>query len=117
MIRNIFSVVAGYLVFALSSIMLFTLTSHKPHEQATIVFKLITIGWGLFFSGLAGYVVQWIGKTQSITLNFSLAIIIFVLAATSMLLSKGSHWTQLFAMFIFAPASLISIYFKHNNPK
>jgi hypothetical protein len=115
MIRNFFPVVTGYLVFALSSMLLFTLTSHDPHEQASIAFKLITIGWGLFFSVLAGFVVQWIGKPRGCMLNFYLAIVMFLLAATSMLLSPGSHWTQLFAMFIFAPASFISNYFKHDK--
>ncbi|OOQ59587.1 hypothetical protein [Mucilaginibacter pedocola] len=107
MLWKISAVIAGYMVFAISSVLLFNLTHHHPHADAPLSFKLITIAYGAFFSILAGAVVQLIAKQNKLTLNYILAGLMFVLAGTSMALSSGSHWTQLFAMFIFAPVSVL----------
>ncbi|TSD66152.1 hypothetical protein FFF34_001760 [Inquilinus sp. KBS0705] len=112
MIRNVLSVIAGYMVFAVSSVMLFNLTGQPPHQDAPLSFKLITLFYGLFFAIVAGWVLQLIARQQTLRLNYVLAAVIFLLAGISMLTSGGSHWTQLFAMFIFAPASVLGGYLK-----
>jgi hypothetical protein len=61
----------------------------------------------LFFSIISGLILQLIAKQENLTLNFILAGVIFLLATVSLFTSSGSHWTQLFAMFIFAPASIL----------
>jgi hypothetical protein len=120
-IRKILAVIAGYVVFALSSVLLFQLTSHNPHQDAPIAFKYVTIAYGVFFSVLSGFVLKLIANHRKLTLNFILAAVIFLLAIISMLTSAGNHWTQLFAMCIFAPASVFGGYlgnsFKGNNNK
>jgi uncharacterized membrane protein len=110
--RKILSVLAGYAVFAVSSVLLFKLTDQPPHQDAPLTFKLVTIIYGAFFSVLAGFILQLIARQTKLTLNFILALVIFLLAAISMLTSAGSHWTQLFAMFIFAPVSVLGGYLK-----
>ena len=108
MIRNIIAVITGYAVFAVSSVLLFQVTGQPPHQDAPLQFKIITFFYGLFFSVAAGYVVQLIATQTKLTLNYILTALMFLLAATSIVFSKGSsHWTQLFAMLIFAPASII----------
>ena len=108
MIRNIIAVIIGYAVFAVSSVLLFQVTGQAPHQDASLQFKIITFFYGLFFSVAAGYVVQLIATQTKLTLNYILTGLMFLLAAMSIVFSKGSsHWTQLFAMFIFAPASMI----------
>lgn len=107
MLRKVLAVIAGYIVFAVSSALLFILTKHPPHGDATIRFKVVTIGYGLFFSILSGLVLQLIARQKGRALNFILAGLIFLLAMISLITSSGSHWTQLFAMFIFAPASIL----------
>jgi len=112
MLRKIIAVIAGYLVFAVSSVLLFQLSGQHPHEAAPLKFKLITIAYGAFFSVVAGFVVQLIARQRKLTLNIILAILMFVLAGISALTSKGDHWTQLFAMLIFAPVSVMGGYLK-----
>ena len=112
MARKILSVLAGYAVFAVSSVLLFKLTAQPPHQDAPITFKLVTIIYGAFFSVLAGFILQLIARQTKLTLNFILTLVIFLLAAISMLTSAGNHWTQLFAMFIFAPISVLGGYLK-----
>jgi di/tricarboxylate transporter len=110
MLRKILAVIAGYMVFAVSSVLLFNLTHHHPHQDAPFNFKLITIAYGVCFSILAGAVVQLIAKQNTLGLNFILACMMFAFAGISMAVSGGSHWTQLFAMFIFAPVSIVGGY-------
>ena len=115
MLRKIVSVIAGYMVFAISSVLLFNLTHHHPHQDAPLNFKLVTTAYGVFFSIIAGLVVQLIAKQKNLTLNYILAAIMFALAGISMTLSGGSHWTQIFAMFIFAPVSILGGYIKNEG--
>ena len=112
MTRKILSVIVGYVVFAASSVLLFKLTAQPPHQDAPLTFKMLTIIYGTFFSVLAGFILQLIARQTKLTLNFILALVIFLLAAISMLTSAGSHWTQLFAMLIFAPVSILGGYLK-----
>ena len=113
MIRNVIAVISGYAVFAISSVVLFRVAGYPPHQEAPLRFKIFTLFYGLLFSVAAGYVVQLVARQLKLTLNYFLAVIIFLLAAISIVLSKGnSHWTQLFAMLIFSPVSIIGGYLK-----
>ncbi|SDE42778.1 hypothetical protein [Pedobacter soli] len=106
MIRKILAVLAGYAIFVISSLLLFNLSGQKPHAEAPIVFKLLTLIYGGAFSALSGYVLRLIAKTRNLNLNYILAIIIAGFATFSLFSANGSHWTQLLAIFIFAPASI-----------
>jgi hypothetical protein len=112
MVRKILAVIAGYMVFAISSVLLFTLTGQHPHQDAPLSFKVITLIYGVFFAIVAGLVLQLIARQANLRLNYLLAMVMFLLAAISMFTSTGHHWTQLFAMFIFAPASVLGGYLK-----
>jgi hypothetical protein len=107
MIRKILGVVAGYAIFVATSIALFKFSGKDPHEQATINFQILTAIYGATFSFLGGLVLQLIAKTRNLNLNYILAIIIAGFATFSLIKSDGSHWTQLFAIIIFAPASIL----------
>jgi len=107
MIRKILSVIAGYLIFAVTSVLLFKLAAQDPHQPASGQFMMITLAWGIFFSVIAGMIVQLVSGSRTLFLNYILASMMFAFAAISMILSKGSHWTQLFAMLVFAPVSIV----------
>lgn len=119
MIRSVLSVFVGYLIFAVSSVLLFTLTGQKPHAEASITFKIATIVYGSVFSIIAGFVLQLTARQQTLTLNYILAAVIFLFATISLVTASGTHWTQLFAIFIFAPISVLGGYlkFKTSNNK
>lgn len=112
MIRNFLSVVAGYAIFVVTSLALFRFSGQKPHAEATILFMIFTAIYGVFFSFVAGVVTQIISRTKNVKLNYILAFILAGFAAFSMFKSEGSHWTQILAIMIFAPASVLGgIYF------
>lgn len=117
MIRKILAVIISYVIFAASAVLLFSLTDQEPHADATVSFKIITAAYGVFFSVLSGFVLQLIAQTKSLTLNFVLAFIMAAFATVSLLTSGGSHWTQVFAIIIFAPASILGgvIYLKRQS--
>jgi len=107
MIRKILAVLAGYAIFVTSSLLLFKLSGQKPHAGASMVLKLLTLLYGIFFATLSGYVLGLIAKISNLNLNYVLAIIIAGFATFSLFSSGGSHWTQFLAIFIFAPASIL----------
>jgi uncharacterized membrane protein YccC len=113
MIRKIISVIAGYAVFAVSSVLLFVLSGHQPHQDAPVKFKVATLLYGIFFALLSGVVVQLIARQKTLFLNFILSVVISLLAGISLINSTGSHWTQYFAVFVFGPVSIWGGYIKN----
>ncbi len=107
MIRKIVGVITGYAIFVATSLLLFKFSGQIPHEAATINFKVLTLIYGGIFSFLSGLVLHIIARTKNLTLNYILAFIIAGFAAFSLIKTEGNHWTQLFAIFIFAPTSIL----------
>jgi hypothetical protein len=107
MIRKVLSIIAGYAIFVVTSLALFKISRQDPHSHPTTFFVIFTIIYGAVFSFVAGLVTQLIvGKTSS-TVNYILAFIIAGFATFSFFKADGSHWTQLLAIFIFAPVSIL----------
>lgn len=106
-IRKTLAVIVGYAIFVASSLLLFKLSGQNPHGQTTISFQLITAIYGVVFSFLSGLVLQFIARTNNLNLNYVLAFIIAGFATFSLMKAEGSHWTQLMAILIFAPASVL----------
>ena len=117
MIRKILGVVIGYAIFVATSLALFKLSGQDPHGQATTIFQILTAIYGVVFSFLSGLILQLIAKTNSLTLNYILAVIIAGFATFSIIKADGSNWTQLLAIFIFAPVSVLGglFYIKRNK--
>jgi len=118
MIRKILGVFVGYVIFAATSLALFKLSGQDPHGQTTTSFKILTVIYGAIFSFLSGLILQLISQTKNLNLNYVLAFIIAGFATFSLLKSDGSYWTQLFAIFIFAPISILGgLFFNKRNIK
>ncbi|GGI24040.1 hypothetical protein [Pedobacter mendelii] len=107
MIRKILSVVIGYAIFVISSLLLFKISGQKPHADATNFFIIFTAIYGVLFSIFAGYVTQFFSKAQKLNVNYILATIIASFAVFSIFKSTGNHWTQILAIAIFAPISIL----------
>ena len=107
MVKKILSVILGYAIFVATSLALFKISDRDPHSEPTTLFVILTIVYGAVFSFLAGLVTRLVSKTTNLKLNYILAFIIAGFAAFSFFKSEGSHWTQLLAIFIFAPASIV----------
>ena len=105
--RTILSVVVGYAIFVITALGLFKFSGHKPHSDPTTVFVIVTAIYGIVFSFIAGLVTQIISRAKNLKINYVLAFIIAGFATFSIFKSGGNHWTQLLAIFIFAPASIL----------
>ncbi|RDC55507.1 hypothetical protein DU508_14565 [Pedobacter chinensis] len=107
MIRKILGLIAGYFVFVITSLALFKASGNNPHADPTNIFVIFTAIYGILFSIVSGFVTQLIAKTKSLNINYILALIIAGFAAFSLFKSTGNHWTQILAIFIFAPVSIL----------
>ena len=117
MARKTLSVIAGYSIFVVASLVLFQLAGQDPHADPAIVFVILTAIYGAVFSFIAGLVTQLITKTRDLKMNYILAVIMAGFAAFSLFKSGGNHWTQCLAIFIYTPVSILGgrFYNKRHN--
>jgi hypothetical protein len=117
MIKQVLGVIAGYAIFVISSVLLFKISGVKPHSVASLLFMLLTLVYGAVFSFSSGVVAQFIARSGNLKANYALFVIMAGFAAFSLFKSSGSFWTQLLAIFVFAPVSVLGGYFliKKNN--
>lgn len=117
MTRKILSVLVGYFIFVVTSLALFRIAGQNPHNDPSITFVILTILYGVIFSFVAGLVTQLIAKTTDLKTIYGLAFIIAGFATFSFFKSEGSHWTQLLAIFIFAPTAILGGLFYNHQKK
>ena len=106
-LKNILSVILGYATFAISAVLLFQLSGINPHANPTIGFMILTIAYGIFFSFIGGLLTQLISKTGNLKINYVLAFIIAGFATFSLFKTTGNHYSQIAAIFLFAPSSVL----------
>jgi hypothetical protein len=106
--RTFLAVLAGYLIFAGSAVLLFHLTNVDPHSPAALSFEAFTMAYGLGFAFLSGFVASQIARRTDLVCGIALALVIALGATISMLARPGAGalWTQSAALLLFAPASL-----------
>jgi drug/metabolite transporter (DMT)-like permease len=107
MTRKILGIIAGYAIFVATSLALFKIAGQDPHSDPTTTFIIVTIIYGVVSSFVAGLITQLIAKASDLKINYVLAFIIAGFATFSFFKSEGNHWTQLLAIFIFAPLSIL----------
>jgi hypothetical protein len=56
MIRKTLSIIAGYAIFAATSLAPFPLSGHDPHADPTTIFIILTTIYGAIFSFIAGQI-------------------------------------------------------------
>jgi len=105
-VRNIAAVIVGYLIFAVSAVLLFNLADIDPHAETGIGTKAGVIVFGCVFACVGGYAAKLIAAANTLSVNIILAVLMAGFAAFSMFKSPGEHYTQIAAIFLFAPASL-----------
>ena len=116
MVRKITGVIAGYAIFSVASVAFFELTGQDSNEQATAGFQLLSAIFGAAFSFTGGLAVKYIARTKTLTLNYILACIMAGFATLSIVVSDGSHWTQILVIFVFSPVSILGGFF-YNKPR
>ena len=116
-IRNILAVMVGYAIFVISAVLLFKFSGIDPHADPVIEILVLTIIYGLLFSFVGGFLTQLISKMNSLIINYVLAAIIAGFATFSLFKTAGNHYSQLAAIFLFAPASIAGglMYLRRNK--
>ncbi|MEP6787410.1 MAG: hypothetical protein ABJB40_03200 [Acidobacteriota bacterium] len=110
MIRNILAVIAGYLIFAVTAVALFSLSGIDPHTDASVPKVGLVVVYGAVFAAIGGYAAHLIASSKTLTVNYVLSFIIAGFAVFSLFASSGSHYTQVATIFLFAPLSLLGGY-------
>ena len=116
-VRNVLGVIVGYLIFAVSAVLLFNLSGIDPHADTTVGTVALVIVFGAVFAFAGGYLTKLIVTTKTLIANYALAIIMASFAAFSFFKSPGNHYTQIAAIFLFAPLSLVGGFLRHRSEK
>lgn len=104
--RTTLGVITGYAIFVISAVLLFQLSGIDPHTDVSWTVIGLTVVYGAVFSFLAGFIAHLISGTRTLTANYILACIMAAFAAFSLFKTSGNHYSQLAAIFLFAPASI-----------
>jgi len=107
MLRKIISIIAGYAIFVVTSLAFFKLSGQNPHSDPAIIFAIMTAIYGAISSFISGLVTKLISRAKDLNINYVLALIIAGFATFSFVKAEGNHWTQILAIFIFAPVSIL----------
>lgn len=107
-VRHVVAVLVGYLVFAGLAAALFALSHRDPHVAQDWTFVVFSLAYGVVSAVLAGYLTASIGRVNPLSHTRTLALAIAAVAIVSMLArpAGGAVWTQLAAVFLFAPSAL-----------
>ena len=118
-VRNILAVIMGYATFVVSAVLLFQLSGIDPHADPSVGVLILTIIYGMVFSFIGGLLTQLISTTQQLTINYVLAALMAGFATFSLFKSAGNHYSQVAAIFLFAPASILGglIYLKKRKQR
>jgi hypothetical protein len=107
--RSIGAVLSGYLLFALSAVLLFHFAGRDPHAPGSRAFIVLTTIYGILFAALGGYVAAWIAGRLELLHVAVLSCVVALLALISLIteLGKGSVWSQVAALLFMAPAVML----------
>ena len=106
MFRSIAAVVAGYVVFAVSAVLIFQLTGRDPHAGAPLSFKIASIVWGAVFAMVAGFLAGHVSVRRPAAHALGVAAVIAAGAIISMVADpSGARWTQVAAVVVMAPCA------------
>ena len=119
MIRSLIAVIVGYAVFAVSAVILFAGSGTNPHGAVSASFMVLAIVYGMLFAGLGGYLAALIAKRKNFLHSVILTIVIASGALFSLLSSsgKGAIWSQVSAILLMAPLSMIGGYIRTRRKK
>ena len=106
MVRGIVGVLLGYVAFAGASVLLFRLTGVEPHEPSAIGFRVVATLAGIVFALAGGVIACRMARTKPVGHAAAVGVLIALGAGVSLFTASGSHWTQIAALLLFAPATV-----------
>src|SRR3954470_6027016 len=108
MVKSIAGVVVGYLLFAVSAVLLFQLAGRDPHAEQPMGFVVFSVLYGMAFAAAGGFVAATIAARKPRQHAAAVALILAIGASASLLAQPGagSRWSQVTALIFMAPAAL-----------
>ena len=107
MLRSIGAVAAGYLIFAMSAVLLFQMSGRAPHQAQPLAFEIASVVWGCVFALVAGWLTARIAARKPVLHAAILAGVIALGALGSLIAATGAKWTQVAALVVMAPCAWI----------
>ena len=108
MLRSIGAVAAGYVIFAMSAVLLFQMSGRAPHQAQPIGFEIASVVWGCVFALVAGWLTARIAPRNPTVHAAILAGVIALGAAASLIADlSGAKWSQIAALVVMAPCAWI----------
>jgi uncharacterized membrane protein YfcA len=109
--RTIGAVVGGYVLFAVFSILLFTLSGRDPYAPPSPGFLVAATLYGMAAAALAGFIASAWARRGDLRVSMGLAAVIAAGALISLAASPArgteGHWTQLAAAVLMAPSAIL----------
>ena len=112
--RSIGAVLFGWLIFAVSTIVLFKLAGRDPHASASQGFVIFGTLCGMAFAVASGFVAAWLAGAWEVEHSLALSTIIAAAGAASLLSNnaQGAHWSEIAALLIIAPMAMVGGYIR-----
>lgn len=108
-IKGFYGVVAGYFLFALSTILLFKISNVDP-GNAPVSFMILSTIYGSFFALLSGFTAAVIAGQREVFHAAIVGALLFAIATISLITAPGDHWSQWVTIIIFVPLTIIGGY-------
>jgi hypothetical protein len=107
--KSLLAVLAGYLVFGVSTILLFAVAGVDPRQEPELGFRIWSTFYGIFFAFTGGYVAARIAGRREIAHASAVACLLAVIATVSLIAQPGhsSLWSQIAALGFMTPAAIL----------
>ena len=117
MTRSVAAVLAGYLVFGVSAVLLFQVSGVAPEAPPSLRFAVFSTLYGIGFAFGGGFLAASLSGRAETWHGAAVGVIIAVLAAVSMLIQSGSGslWSQVATLVLMAPAAAAGGYARHRT--
>ena len=95
MLRGLFAIIAGYLLFATASIALFAISGRDPYAAAPAWFVASSTVYGMIAATASGYMAASLARRDDNRVPAVLAVVIALGALASLSAGHpGAHWSQ-----------------------
>lgn len=105
--RSVAAVVAGYLVFGISTAAMFALGGQDPLRPAPVLFMIVSTVLGILAAALGGWVGARLAPFQPRRHAAAVAILLGTIALVSLVLHPAGSpvWSPIAALCLMAPAA------------
>jgi hypothetical protein len=117
--RSFLAILAGYLVFGISAVLLFQLAHVDPGQQPGVGFMVGSTLYGVLFAIAAGYTAARIATRREMMHAGAVASIIAFLALIWIFAQPGlaTHWSQIAAIVFMAPSAVLGGWLRARQEK